>query len=85
MANIPPPRWKTTVLIWLWIYPALTVVLWLIGPAIQGWPLPVRTLVMTVVLVPLMVYVLLPVLNRLLASWMRGPVSTERGRPPDTS
>jgi uncharacterized protein len=71
VANVPPPRWKTTVLIWLGIYPALTVVLWLVGPMMQGWPLPMRTFVMTAVLVPLMVYVLLPLLNRWLAPWMR--------------
>lgn len=77
MSNSPPPRWKTSVLIWLGIYPALTLVLWLAGPTIQDWPLPVRTLVMTAVLVPLMVYALLPALNRLLAPWIRPTVGSD--------
>jgi antibiotic biosynthesis monooxygenase (ABM) superfamily enzyme len=77
VANVPPPRWKTSVLIWLGIYPALTLVIWLVGPSIQDWPLPVRTLVMTAVLVPLMVYVLLPILNRLLATWIRPKIDSK--------
>ena len=81
MSNATPPRWKTTILIWLGIFPALTLVLWLVGPPIQDWPLPVRTLVLTVVLVPLMVYVLLPGLNRLLATWLRPRVGSDIGPP----
>jgi antibiotic biosynthesis monooxygenase (ABM) superfamily enzyme len=46
---------------------------------IQTWPLPVRTFVLTAVLVPLMVYVLLPGLNRLLAPWIRPRVGSDSG------
>lgn len=84
MSNASPPRWKTSVLVWLGIYPALTLVLWLVGPTIRDWPLPVRTLLMTAVLVPLMVYVLLPGLNRLLAPWTRPGVGSDP-RPPEGS
>jgi antibiotic biosynthesis monooxygenase (ABM) superfamily enzyme len=68
-----PPRWKTAVVVWLAIYPTLTLVLALIGPAIQSWPLALRTLATTVVLVPLMVYVLIPTIQRLLARWYGVP------------
>ena len=68
-----PPRWKTAVVVWLAIYPSITLVLWLAGPRIQGWPLPVRTLAITVVVVPLMVFLLLPGVQRLLAPWLRPP------------
>jgi uncharacterized protein len=64
-----PPRWKTAVVVWLAIYPCITLVLWLAGPTIQGWPLAVRTLVLTVVIVPLMVYLLIPGIQ---ASWAPG-------------
>jgi antibiotic biosynthesis monooxygenase (ABM) superfamily enzyme len=57
--------------VWLAIYPAITFLLWLIGPQIASWPLPLRTLLVTAVLVPLMVFVLLPVIQRLLAQWLR--------------
>jgi hypothetical protein len=48
-------------MVWLAIYPAITFLLWLAGPQIASWPLPLRTLLITAVLVPLMVFVLLPV------------------------
>jgi antibiotic biosynthesis monooxygenase (ABM) superfamily enzyme len=66
-----PPRWKFAVVVWLAIYPALTLLLWAVGPEIRGWPLALRTLVLTVVLVPMMVFVLLPALQRVLAGWLR--------------
>jgi antibiotic biosynthesis monooxygenase (ABM) superfamily enzyme len=66
-----PPRWKFAILVWLAIYPALTLLLWIVGPEIRSWPLPLRTLALTVVLVPSMVYVLLPALQRLLGWWLR--------------
>lgn len=66
-----PPRWKTAVLIWLAIYPSITFLLWLAGPRIASWPLPLRTLALTAVLVPLMVFLLIPAFQHLLAPWLR--------------
>jgi uncharacterized protein len=66
-----PPRWKMAVVVWLAIYPAITFVLWVAGPQIASWPLALRTLLITAVLVPLMVFVLLPVIQHLLAPWLR--------------
>ena len=66
-----PPRWKTAVLVWLAIYPSITFLSWLAGPRITGWPLPLRTLAITAALVPLMVFLLLPAIQRLLAPWLR--------------
>ena len=65
------PRWKFAVVVWLAIYPSLTLLRWAIGPEIIDWPLALRTLVLTVVLVPMMVFVLLPALQRVLAGWLR--------------
>jgi uncharacterized protein len=67
----PPPRWKFAVVVWLAIYPSLTFVLWLIGPTIAHWPLELRTLVATALLVPWMVFFMIPALQRLLAPWLR--------------
>ncbi len=68
-----PPRWKTAVVVWLAIYPSITLILWLAGPKIRGWPLAVQTLAVTAGVVPLMVFLLLPGLQRLLARWLRRP------------
>jgi antibiotic biosynthesis monooxygenase (ABM) superfamily enzyme len=75
-----PPRWKTAVVIWLAIYPSITFLLWLAGPTIASWALPLRTLALTAVLVPLMVFLVLPAVQRLLAPWLRPsrPGSVER-------
>lgn len=68
----PPatPRWKFAVVVWLAIFPSLTVLLWLVGPTIVHWPLALRTFVLTAVLVPSMVFVMIPALQRLLAPWL---------------
>jgi uncharacterized protein len=73
-----PPRWKTAVVVWLAIYPSITFIQWLVGPKIQAWPLAVRTLALTSVLVPLMVYLLIPGFQRLLAPWLRRPAARPR-------
>jgi antibiotic biosynthesis monooxygenase (ABM) superfamily enzyme len=68
-----PPRWKMAVVVWLAIYPLLTLILWLVGPSIRDWPVALRTLALTAVLVPVMVYVLIPTIQRILAPWLRRP------------
>jgi antibiotic biosynthesis monooxygenase (ABM) superfamily enzyme len=67
----PPPRYRQALLVWLAIYPTITLLLELGGPLINDWPLPLRTLALTAVAVPLMVFVLLPTLQRALAGWLR--------------
>lgn len=58
------------VVVWLAIYPTITLLLALGGPLIATWPLPLRTLALTVIAVPLMVFLLLPRLQRALAPWL---------------
>jgi antibiotic biosynthesis monooxygenase (ABM) superfamily enzyme len=66
----PPPRHRFALIVWIAIYPTITTVLQLSGPLIGEWPLPVRTLALTAVVVPLMVFVLLPTLQRAFAGWL---------------
>ena len=65
-----PPRYRQALIVWLAIYPTITLLLELGGPVINDWPLPLRTLALTAVAVPLMVFVLLPTLQRALAGWL---------------
>jgi antibiotic biosynthesis monooxygenase (ABM) superfamily enzyme len=69
--SLPVPRYKFAVIVWLAIYPALTLTLTLLGPLIAEWPVFLRTLVATLILVPAMVYVLIPAMQRLFAGWLR--------------
>ena len=78
-----PPRWKTAIVVWLAIYPTITLVLWLAGPRIAGWPLALRTLAITAVVVPLMVYLLMPAFQRLLRPWLRPPNEQAVADPED--
>lgn len=56
-----PHRLGQMFVMWLSIYPALTLALWLFEQfGLSQLALPLRTLVLTAVLVPAMVYVLIP-------------------------
>ena len=65
-----PTKWKFAVMVWIAIYPAITVLTFLIGDSINNLPLPIKTLIMTGILVPLMIFVLLPLLRKLLGKWL---------------
>lgn len=65
-----PPKWKFAIMVWLAIYPTITLVSFLIGDTIKNWLLPLKTLLMTGILVPLMVFVLLPLLRKFLGDWL---------------
>lgn len=68
---VPPKKWKTALIIWIAIYPALTILIALFGEYLILLPLALRTLVMTAVLVPLLVFVLVPALHKVLGGWVR--------------
>ena len=65
-----PTKWKFAVMVWIAIYPAITVLTFLIGDSINNLPLPIKTLIMTGILVSLMIFVLLPLLRKLLGNWL---------------
>ena len=64
------PKWKFAIMVWLAIYPAITLLSYLIGDHIKNLPLPIKTLIMTGILVPLMVFVLLPLLRKVIGNWL---------------
>jgi len=61
---------KRAFITWLAIYPSITLILWLFGKPLMAVELPVRTLILTVVLVPLLSYVLIPYLNKVFHNWL---------------
>lgn len=69
----PVPKWKMAVMIWLGIYPVITLVIMLVFPYMNEnhWPIPLRTLAITLMVVPLMTFVMLPFLQKLLKSWLQ--------------
>ncbi len=49
--------------IWAVIYPSITLFFYLFGQQLSGLPLPMRTLLITIILVPWMVFIGLPVVE----------------------
>ena len=64
------PKWKFAVMVWIAIYPSITILQMLIGKQMMVLPIPLRSLILTLILVPLMVFVLLPILRKFLGSWL---------------
>ncbi len=68
----PPPRWKMAIITWIAIYPIITVLLLVLGPIILGrLPIPVVTLILSVTLVLLMTFVIMPLLTRAFRPWIQ--------------
>jgi antibiotic biosynthesis monooxygenase (ABM) superfamily enzyme len=67
----PPKKWKMAIVVWLAIYPLITIVFLLFGKyLVQINPIPLRTLIMTLILVPLMVFLVMPLIQKLLKNWL---------------
>ena len=66
----PPSRWKMTIVSWLALYPAVTLVFILFGDLLARIPLLLRTMLVTVVVMILMTYVLMPRMTRWFAFWL---------------
>lgn len=65
-----PPRYKQAIITWLGVYPALTLTLAVLGPMIESWPLFLRTLLVSIVMVIALMWLILPFLMRTFRSWL---------------
>ena len=82
MAPSAPPRWKQAVVIWLAFFPLSLLVTWLFGRYVPDLPLVERVLTSTVLMTPVMTYVVLPRMTAALAWWLHGrPAPWRRPRP----
>ncbi len=62
-------KWKMILLNWAFVYPVINVIIPVVFPLTEGWPLPLRTLLLSGILVPTMA-VVLPRLHRTFAGWL---------------
>ncbi|MGV9762593.1 antibiotic biosynthesis monooxygenase [Micromonospora tulbaghiae] len=69
---VAPPRWKQAVTIWLAFFPLSLAATLLTARFLADVPLAGRTLLMTLVLTPLMTYLVLPRITRALHRWLHG-------------
>jgi antibiotic biosynthesis monooxygenase (ABM) superfamily enzyme len=60
-------RLKTTVMVWLAVYPIVLPIIWLVGDRTQNWPLPLRVLAATLMIVPIVTNVSQPAVRTIVA------------------
>jgi uncharacterized protein len=68
--RVPPPRHKMALLTWPAAWGLITLILWVLGPVTATWPLPLRTLLVSVLMVLGLTWVVIPNLTRLFAGWL---------------
>jgi uncharacterized protein len=66
----PPPPYKMALLTWITIFPLITLVVELLGPLLEDLSVVARLGVTTAVTVPLMTWVVMPRVTRLLRGWL---------------
>ncbi|WP_036591032.1 antibiotic biosynthesis monooxygenase [Oceanospirillum maris] len=66
----PPPKYKMTLVSWLALYPAVSIIFLVFGDLLQPVPLLLRTMIITGFLMPLMSYILMPRFTRWFAFWL---------------
>jgi antibiotic biosynthesis monooxygenase (ABM) superfamily enzyme len=66
----PPPPYKMALVTWIAIFPVITAIVVLTGSLLEGLPLALRLAITTALAVPLMTWVVMPRLTRLLRGWL---------------
>lgn len=65
-----PPPYKMALLTWITIFPLITAIVAITGPTLKDLPLAVRLGITTALTVPLMTWVVMPRVTRLLHRWL---------------
>ena len=77
-----PPRYKLALLTWVGAYAVITAILAVLGPVMTSWPLMLRTLLLSVLMVIAMTWVVIPSLTRLFRAWLAPAPRARRRRSP---
>lgn len=67
----PPPRWVSALMVWTVLYPTVLFIGWLMGPILDSWHVLLSTFVTTALLVPFVLYLGVPLLQRALRPLLR--------------
>jgi antibiotic biosynthesis monooxygenase (ABM) superfamily enzyme len=71
---VPPPTMhQLALMIWLAVFPTLTVLNLALGGSLSGLPIVLRTFVLATIAVPIVIYGVMPHLHRLRARLSTGP------------
>ena len=66
-----PPRHKLALITWAGAYATITLILDLLGQTMTPWPLPLRTLLLSVLMVAALTWLVIPVLTRIVRGWLK--------------
>ncbi len=66
-----PPRYRLALVNWIAIYPLITLLLWVLAPHIRRLALPAQTLVLSLILVTIMNFLVMPLMLRAFQPWLR--------------
>ena len=77
-----PNRHKLALLTWGVVYPMITGLLLVLEPLVGGLAMPLRTLVLTAIMVPAMVYLAMPFATTRLDTWLASHRPGGSGQPP---
>lgn len=69
-------RFQTALKIWIVIYPSITLFLYLFNSAMAGLPLYQRTLILTIILVPWIVFLGVPLVDFIIGRIASGKKNT---------
>ena len=67
---VAPLRYKLALVTWAGAYGVIALIIWLLGPTMAGWPLVLRTLLISGLMVNALTWVVLPALTRLFRVWL---------------
>jgi antibiotic biosynthesis monooxygenase (ABM) superfamily enzyme len=81
--RVPPPRHKMALLTWAGAWAMITLILGVLGPVMDTWPLPLRTLAISVLMVLALTWVVIPNLTRVFAGWLAPAPPAENRRHRD--
>ncbi len=68
--QIEPPFWKQVVIGVVCVYPLILVLMWGLGPVMEGFPWRIALLINVVILSALLTYPVMPWVTRLLRPWL---------------
>jgi antibiotic biosynthesis monooxygenase (ABM) superfamily enzyme len=69
--NAQPKKYKFALLIWLFIYPVFTVLSKSLMPLMTDFPSSLQNLTLSLILVPIMVWIYIPFINKRFFAWLR--------------
>jgi len=78
----PPTKHQLALMIWVAVFPTLTVLNLALGGSLTGLPVVLRTFVLATIAVPIVIYGVMPQLHRLRSRLLLSRLRPGRSTPP---